>query len=782
MIRMVLARLALFAVAPAGAFSGEDAELRAAAVARLREAEASLNDIRIEAETRAEAWNAEKEEWEYAGESAFTVTYPGTPRSRARVDFHRMVTRWVDGVSAFAVVRRSAGYNGRDGKTLTTQQGSSESPAETLDGTIEGRRPPIIDHVDGLSAWHESSLGFSTPGGERFSDFVEKSAGRTTLAWVAAEENANELRLTLKNGPREEHWVLDPRHGYSIAAHVSHGSEGTVRERFVAERFLEAAPNLFYPAEALMERFGRDGRPEYRTRLLCRAVVANDPAFSEDVFDLQFPPGTFVRDLASDEAFTVGKDPPELEKAIGGEVAAAKSAPIRPADEDVLARAAVRVARFDENEPSSRVWIWIAAAAIALALAAIAFARRRRTWRGVAAGSAILVLAAAPARGEGAALAIEALGSQRVSNCGLNTALFVLRYFGAADAGVEDLATELGAGRHYEEPVDLLSLKRAFERRGLGVKSVENASPDETVRAAGAERLAVVHVRGCDAGAGHYYVVVGRSEKGDVYVVDTGQGGRFMERSEFDESIGKRATGYALFVGTAPARGAEDLAASGGVIEFDAGRVDEGRGPFDVRVPVRNGGRTPLRLIESRGSCDCFRSASFPGGTEWLPPGAESTLVLRFEREELPVGRGTQDVLLRLGGEAAPRESLVRVRVEVVRVRPADRVNWYPNRLDFGVWREGEAPEKPFSVSLRIPAGVRLRGASASSESLSLDLVESRSGGSSRAGDARLYSHEVRLADPPVGRLRESVRFELEGGTLHSIEIPVIGECRPARR
>jgi hypothetical protein len=144
----------------------------------------------------------------------------------------------------------------------------------------------------------------------------------------------------------------------------------------------------------------------------------------------------------------------------------------------------------------------------ALVIVAVVLARGRR------AGPLILLMCVGLSRSNAGddrllPLSLPQLGQQKLSNCGLNAAVFVCRHFQVPSA-VDALAAELAVGDYHQRPASLLALKQVFVARGLSVEAYRDARIEEIASALDGASLWLLHVTRSPESAGHFYILAGQ--------------------------------------------------------------------------------------------------------------------------------------------------------------------------------------------------------------------------------------------------------------------------------
>jgi hypothetical protein len=99
--------------------------------------------------------------------------------------------------------------------------------------------------------------------------------------------------------------VVDPARGFCVPEWEFTQPDG-MKCRFSAT-FREVQPGVWFPTKGRMDGFFPDGMVESQTSVKITDVVVNDPNFSNNLFHIDLPPGTHVRDTVMGLQYVVGK-------------------------------------------------------------------------------------------------------------------------------------------------------------------------------------------------------------------------------------------------------------------------------------------------------------------------------------------------------------------------------------------------------------------------------------------------------------------------------------------
>jgi len=268
--------------------------------------ETKLLNVRVEGSSYSERWNDSSQEWEYNGEDHATSWFEGVPRGKRRIDHHKWVAPWVDGLAPFLEQTISSIYDGRISQTLQTRSGPSNAVSSSGSGDIE---PGLsLGVASAASGW-----GYSLYGAYEHSGYISRlftSSPVTQLLVQKTSFNGIEcIKLDVFiSGLRTVTFWFDPQRSYALIGcdnYYGDGSSSIARSMIVHE-LSEVAPGVYYPTKATSQSNLGNGM-RTRSRFEASSVVANDPKFSDDIFTMNWPPQTRVRDLISSNSFVVGE-------------------------------------------------------------------------------------------------------------------------------------------------------------------------------------------------------------------------------------------------------------------------------------------------------------------------------------------------------------------------------------------------------------------------------------------------------------------------------------------
>ncbi len=278
-----------------------DEEGRQRLSAEIRKAEMQLENIKIRGSSFSEKWD-EHEGWIRTNERSFTAWYPGAPNGKRKIDNHRAVSiseKWGRVTRSY-----SDAFNGRTHMNLRRME-DRRNPSSRLRGTIKARKGGVTRWWS--PCWSGTLYGFSEGAGQgiSLSEMLVRCKEKVT---VIPDGEFLEIQVSGENRPplgggrgfvTMKRWVLLPGKSYAIQTYETLNVEGKAMIRITGSNFLEPSPGVFYPMEGSRERFNPDGSPDSRLLFTAVEVVANDPAWSDDVFSLKWPEGTAITDHIS---------------------------------------------------------------------------------------------------------------------------------------------------------------------------------------------------------------------------------------------------------------------------------------------------------------------------------------------------------------------------------------------------------------------------------------------------------------------------------------------------
>lgn len=334
----------------------------------IEENQKKLLNVRVEGTCLDESMNLTNRQWEFDGSDSVTAWYERVPSGlgRRRIEHKRLVSPWANGTAPFLESAFTTVYDGRITKTFWTRNGPISNAVAVLRGQINaGMSAPFMHEF--ATGWNVSLWGgFDPP--NRMSDLFlfPKDQQRATETMLDGTP-CIEFQVILPNGIRALAYYFDPARGYAPLKCERAGGDGVVAYSWSVQSLVEAAPGVFYPTSATREYTLHGGELNAQVMYQASSVVANDPKFSDDLFMLEFPPKTRVRDLITTNTYVVPSELPEQ--------------PVSGNTQDQIQLAAPSTT--GPGGSGSRVWVVVAGIGIAvIVIVALAVRLRRHNPRG----------------------------------------------------------------------------------------------------------------------------------------------------------------------------------------------------------------------------------------------------------------------------------------------------------------------------------------------------------------------------------------------------------------
>jgi hypothetical protein len=283
--------------------AGADSPIDLAALKQsVNDSERALQNIRIVSSIVRERWDSATHAWKYNGEAKTSAWYVGLPKSKAKVQVDKDVLPWIEGTAPFTEQSFTLAFDGKTGARLDVASGPLKSPRQMLEGKVTGDRPEYLQELnDHVTGWGYSLFGALDFAGSRISNLIPV---QQTKAVSVSHEQVNgvpciSIVAGVPSGSVDQ-YDLDPARGYALLKHERRTKDGVVAQRLTVSSFIKAASGVYFPKDAIDENLfapgGKPGQPYARVRYTASEAVANDPAFSDEVFTIKWPPGTDVDD------------------------------------------------------------------------------------------------------------------------------------------------------------------------------------------------------------------------------------------------------------------------------------------------------------------------------------------------------------------------------------------------------------------------------------------------------------------------------------------------------
>jgi len=276
------------------------------------EAENKLANVRMDGEYIAETWDKNNNKWDFAGESIVTGWFPNVPGSKFRIDYQKQVLLWEDGTAPFTEEEFIVTYNGRATQKLHEKTGAQGNPIEEHRGSIRSERYKI--HAIGAMAtgWEFSIYGYGDRYGKRFSELFfggdDSALSQLSLdksKYVGRECLVLVVTSSISSATIASKHYFDILKNYTLRGYEYIDLDGEIGRRVSVEEIKEVAPGIYYPTKATKIEYIR-GEPFVKSQYKGKNIIVNDPEFSDDLFSIKWPDGTFIHDYISDVRFVVG--------------------------------------------------------------------------------------------------------------------------------------------------------------------------------------------------------------------------------------------------------------------------------------------------------------------------------------------------------------------------------------------------------------------------------------------------------------------------------------------
>lgn len=259
-------------------------------------------------EVHFESWEERRQPggaWARTGISASGTAWLDGADRKGRIHYDKEITEWRDGAAPRYEQSGDLSFDGHEGRTLVLSDGPAGQTVRTCRGEILNSAP--VGLFDGPAEIRDGA-SFSVAlaqyaGGRTLAGTLTKHLADGTSFELAADtfDGRPAYRITIRRPHgREAMLWLDPGRGYAFLGHrLTAGGKVSVESH--VSKLVEAAPGVWYPAEAYLEDHA-PGNKDVRERVYYRAsqVVANAPKFDEAIFKVPFPADCQVQDKTKD--------------------------------------------------------------------------------------------------------------------------------------------------------------------------------------------------------------------------------------------------------------------------------------------------------------------------------------------------------------------------------------------------------------------------------------------------------------------------------------------------
>jgi hypothetical protein len=231
-----------------------------------------------------------------------TVWVDGGPEGKERVDVHKEVNKWINGISPYGEESYSMSYYGQHGRYIQAKKGE-----------ILPDRPNRLGH-----GGYDSGIHWSLP---FFNGEIYKFSKMFELASDPNSEAASELEFTIEEFEGTEcikiwsrlydvtYW-LDLSHGFALRGRKSIAKYPDGHEELIelvkVTKLKEVAPSAWWPMEIIsISRPYTAGEPWRKYIYRASSVIANDLNYNESIFTPAFPKGYTVEDKITGKTYVV---------------------------------------------------------------------------------------------------------------------------------------------------------------------------------------------------------------------------------------------------------------------------------------------------------------------------------------------------------------------------------------------------------------------------------------------------------------------------------------------
>lgn len=568
-------------------------------------------------------------------ETEYSILRDVVRGGRIRFAVKREMTPWVGGTTPFSESAYVCTFDGRIGQLMyTMRRGLGTNSTCKPYGDVYAKSPELTKWASVVSLWEYTIYGMGE--GLENSTLAEiigdaKRLGKCAYQWRETRPDERSIEFRIGDDAEGRTIVCDATRRFAITQ-GEQIKDGVVRHRVVVDEFKEVGP-VVLPVHGKMTHYSGTGAEERQGEFWIRGHEYL-PSVDASRYTLEWPEDSRIEDRVFGTIGTAGATDAVLEARIARLV------------NDVLVESKMSPLPSPASGPERgrpEPWKFASVAATALIMGAGA-AFLIRKWRR---RTTLLWLAVFAGLGH-AQTTMFSEAKIPMKSCGLDTTLFVTRFFGRQLSAAEG-GHRLGIGPFRERPATLLGIKSACEAEGLSVRAFESATPKNLPGLAQASSLVVVHTNGHKEGEpGHFYVVAGARD-GGLLVVDPSRGVNWMKSEDFGARIGPRMSGAVLVVANAaPAQAEVDLSGSVFQLDFD---IASGNGDVQLVVPVFNPGHDPMVIESGKGSCSCFLGATFAREPTTIRGNTHDELRFRFDGSRIDSGTTSQSVLLRMRGK-----------------------------------------------------------------------------------------------------------------------------------
>lgn len=254
-------------------------------------------------------------DWSSRRWNADQHTFETHIQGKARVDVHKRVLEWQEGLAPYGESSYSVGFDGRYGRMARHTVGHSGKTRPVKEGKLLSEAPRSLEIIAFTGT--RFSLQFCESEIYKFSKMFELASDPNSkvaeeIKFAREEFEGTEcIKISSKFG-NLRYW-LDPSRGFALRGKKSidifeDGHEELVEFKKVS-KLKEVAPGIWWPMEASIVSRPATGKPWRRFVYRASNVVANDPNFDESIFTVPFPDGYLIDDKVAGKKYRVREDP-----------------------------------------------------------------------------------------------------------------------------------------------------------------------------------------------------------------------------------------------------------------------------------------------------------------------------------------------------------------------------------------------------------------------------------------------------------------------------------------
>jgi len=305
----------------------------------MRAVEDALLNVRIDSNSWFEEGPSSSGPWERTPICFSTTAYfEGISSSRARIDFHRHVTRWERGAAPYFEKSYSVSFDGVQGRRKEISCSHSGKTFDRHSGRILPEEPIYLRGSNEITGVHASLFfhyrDMPEPFPKRFSVGFEGAADPNSFlsALAAADpkylnvkplkhrvvleelEGIQCIKAACMGDSFRNEWWFDSNRGFALLRFddLRKDQDGNeqVKSSINVTKLEEVAEKIWWPMEAYFVSCPREtGKPWKRIVYRASNVIANDPNFDESIFTVPFPDGYLIDDKVRDIKYKVGEKP-----------------------------------------------------------------------------------------------------------------------------------------------------------------------------------------------------------------------------------------------------------------------------------------------------------------------------------------------------------------------------------------------------------------------------------------------------------------------------------------